>query len=316
MARLRIIFFGTAELACHGLLALAQSSAFEVAAVVTQPDRPKGRSLNLHSSPVKTIATQRHLAVLQPERARSEQFFQELSRLQPDLIVVAAYGQILPKQILDLPRFGCLNIHASLLPKYRGAAPVQWAILNDEPETGVTIMKMDEGLDTGDILSQQVTPIAAGANAQTLLERIAALGADLLLKTVPDYVTGRIIPRKQPEEGASYARKINKEDGRLDWTQPARALWNRVRALVPWPGAYTFLSAEPKPQLLKISQAEIAERGSGNTGEILEASGNGIVVACGRQALRILVLQREGGKRLGARDFLAGHPLTPGKRLS
>ena len=315
MARLRIIFFGTAELACPGLLALAQSSAFDVAAVVTQPDRPKGRNLNLQPSPVKAMAAQRQLALLQPERVRSEQFFQELSRLQPDLIVVAAYGQILPKQILALPRFGCLNIHASLLPKYRGAAPVQWAILNDEQETGVTLMKMDEGLDTGDILSQQATPIAAGDNAQTLLERIAALGAELLLKTVPDYVGGRLLPRRQPDEGASYARKINKEDGRLDWTQPARALWNRVRALVPWPGAYAFLPAEPKPQLLKICQAEIAERDSRNPGEILEACGNGIVVACGRQALRILVLQREGGKRLGARDFLAGHPLTPGQRL-
>jgi len=316
MARLRIIFFGTAELACHGLLALAQSSAFEVAAVVTQPDRPKGRNLNLHSSPVKTIATQRQLAVLQPERARSEQFFQELSRLQPDLIVVAAYGQILPKQILDLPRFGCLNIHASLLPKYRGAAPVQWALLNDEPETGVTMMKMDEGLDTGDILSQQATPIGADDDATTLHHRLGAIGADLLVKTIPDYVADKLLARKQSDEGASYARKITKEDGRLDWNQPARALWNRVRALVPWPGAYTFLSSEPGPQLLKLWQADVAGQSSAAPGEVVEAGKNEIVIACGQQSLRILVLQREGGRRLNAPEFLAGHPLTPGQRLN
>src|SRR5438445_9291964 len=231
---------GTAELSCASLRTLLAVPEFQVVGIVTQPDKPRGRNLKLQPSPAKELALGHGLPVLQPERARNEEFIAQLRALAPDLIAVAAYGQILPGSILELPRFGCLNVHTSLLPKYRGAAPIQWAILNDEPETGVTIMKMDEGLDTGDILSQQATPIAAGDNAQTLLERIAALGADLLLKTVPDYVTGRIISRKQPEEGASYARKINKEDGRLDWTQPARALWNRVRALVPWPGAYTF----------------------------------------------------------------------------
>ena len=316
MSPLRVVFFGTAELACASLSALLESSAFTVAAVVTQPDRPKGRNLLPQPSPVKVLAAGKPLPLLQPERARDEKFVQTLGEFQPDLIVVVAYGQILPGGLLELPRFGCLNVHASLLPKYRGAAPVQWAILNDERETGVTIMKMDEGLDTGDLLASQSTPITPADNAQTLQDRLAMIGARLLVKTVPEYVAGEIVPRKQPQTGASYARKITKEDGRLDWTEPARSLWNRVRALVPWPGTHTFLSGEPKPLLLKIWQVEVADGISGLPGEVLESSGNGIVVACGQQALRIDVLQREGGKRLHAHDFLAGHALVPGQRLA
>jgi len=255
------------------------------------------------------------LPVLQPDRARSESFVQTLKQLAPDLIVVAAYGQILPRSILDLPRFGCVNVHTSLLPKYRGAAPIQWAILNDETETGVTIMKMDEGLDTGDILAQQRTPVSAGDDARTLHDRLAALGAELLVKTIPGYAAGRIAPHKQPDEGASYARKIVKEDGRLDWNLPARALWNRVRGLVPWPGAYATLPAQPQPLLIKVWQAEVVEDVGGTPGEVRGADADGIVVACGRGALRILSLQREGGKRLAARDFLAGHSLKIGQRL-
>src|SRR3989442_1238433 len=235
MSRLRIVFFGTAELACASLSALLESSAFNVAGVVTQPDRPKGRNLHTQPSPVKVLAAGKPLPLLQPERARNEHFVQTLGAFQPDLIVVVAYGQILPKTLLELPRFGGVNVHASLLPKYRGAAPIQWAILNDERETGVTIMKMDEGLDTGDLLALQATPIAPADNAQTLRNRLGMIGAGLLVKTVPEYIAGTIVPRKQPQAGASYARKITKEDGRLDWTQPARSLWNRVRALVPWP---------------------------------------------------------------------------------
>jgi len=316
MSPLRIVFFGTAELACASLSALVESPGISVATVVTQPDRPKGRSLHPQSSPVKVLAAGMPLPVLQPERARHEKFVQTLGELQPDSLVVAAYGQRLPGALLELPRFGCLNVHASLLPKYRGAAPIQWAILNDERETGVTIMKMDEGLDTGDLLTSQSTPITPADNAQTLRDRLAMIGAGLLVKTVPDYVAGEIVPRKQPQAGASYARKITKEDGRLDWTQPARSLWNRVRALVPWPGAYTFLPADPKPLLLKIWQAEAADRSAGPPGEILESNRSGIVVACGQQALRIVELQREGGKRLRAHDFLAGHALVCGQRLA
>ncbi len=305
---------GTAELACASLEALAAQGDFEIAAVVTQPDRPKGRELKLHPSPVKAAALRRRLQVLQPERARNEEFVRALQALAPDLIVVAAYGQILPASILALPRFGCINVHTSLLPKYRGAAPIQWAILNDEAETGVTIMKMDAGLDTGDILTQERTPIYPQDNSESLHDRLAALGAGLLVRTIREYVAGQVVPRPQPAEGMSYARKIAKEDGLLDWAQPARTLWNRVRAFAPWPGAFTHLPAEPKPHLLKIWQVEVAP-GSGQPGEILEAGKAGIVVACAPAALRILSLQREGGRRMTAQEFLTGHPLEPGKRF-
>lgn len=314
MAALRIIFMGTPELSCASLRALKESPDFCVAAVVTQPDRPKGRELKLQPSPVKELALQTGLPVLQPERARNEAFLGELRALQPELIVVAAYGQILPKSLLDLPRFGCLNVHTSLLPKYRGAAPIQWAILNDEPETGVTIMKMDVGLDTGDILTQEKTPIHPQDTSETLHDRLADIGAKLLLRTLPDYVAGRIPAQPQPAEGVSYAPKIKKEDGHIDWTQPARSIWSRVRGLVPWPGAFTFLPAQPRPHLLKIWQAEVVEL-SGPPGEILQADKTGLVVGCGGQALRILLLQREGARRLTPQQFLAGHALQPGQRL-
>ena len=305
---------GAAELSCASLEALTRQPAFEVTAVVTRPDRPKGRDLKLHATPVKEFAQRARLPVLQPERARDEQFIGELRAFQPDLIAVAAYGQILPARILELPRFGCLNVHTSLLPKYRGAAPIQWAILNDEAETGVTIMKMDAGLDTGDILTQRATPIRPEDDAETLHDRLAQMGADLLAQTIPDYVAGNIQPRPQPSEGVSLAPKIRKEDGRIDWNLPARAVWNRIRAFTPWPGAFTHLPAPTGPQFLKIWQAEVVEQ-TGSPGEIMRADKSGVVVGCGRDALRILVLQREGGRRMTVPEFLAGHPLQPGQKL-
>jgi methionyl-tRNA formyltransferase len=314
MAPLRIIFMGSAELACLSLEALARQPDFTVVAVVTQPDKPRGREMKLQGSPVKQAAARLRLPVLQPARAREENFIAELRALQPDLIAVAAYGQILPKAILELPRFGCLNVHTSLLPKYRGAAPIQWAILNGEPETGVTIMKMDAGLDTGDILTQAATPILPEDNAQTLHDRLGRLGADLLVSTIRDQVAGKITPRPQPAEDTSLARKLTKEDGRLDWKLTAGELWNRVRAFTPWPGAFTHLPAQPQPHLLKIWRAEVAE-GRGAPGQVLEAGKAGLVLACGTGALRLLEVQREGGRRMSVADFLAGHPLVPGSKL-
>ena len=308
---LRIVFMGTPELAAVSLRRLIAAPEFELAAVVTQPDQPKGRGLKLTPSPVKEVALQANLPVLQPQRAREENFIQQLAALKPELIAVAAYGQILPKAILDLPRFGCLNVHTSLLPKYRGAAPIQTAILNGDAETGVTIMKMDVGLDTGDILTQERTPIDAADNSQTLHDRLANIGAELLARTIPEYVSGAIQPRPQPAEGATYAAKIKKQDGEIDWRQPARVIWNRIRALVPWPGAFTHLSAQPHPVLLKIWDAAPMDR-SGEPGRILQADKSGIVVACGSDALMISLLQREGGRRLTAAEFLTGHPLKVG----
>lgn len=341
MPPLRAIFMGTAELACASLEALAGSPACQVLAVVTQPDKPRGRDLQLQPTPVKAAARRLGLPVLQPLKARDPQFIAELAALKPDLVVVAAYGQILPQAILDLPRFGCLNVHASLLPKYRGAAPIQWAILNDEPETGVTIMKMDAGLDTGPMLSMERTLISPEDNAETLHNRLAAMGASLLVRTIPGYVAGSLHVRPQPAEGASYARKITKEDGRLDWTQPARALWCRVRGLTPWPGAFTCFPApggrgddeaensEPNPRnaaplrppshagghssrLLKIWKAEVASAPQGAPGTVLAADKQGIVIACGQDALRVTELQLEGKRRMSAREFLSGHALPVG----
>jgi methionyl-tRNA formyltransferase len=202
-----------------------------------------------------------------------------------------------------------------LLPKYRGAAPIQWAILNDEAETGVTIMKMDAGLDTGGIVSVVTTPIAPTDNAQTLHDRLAELGADLLARTIPDYVAGNLKPRSQPDEGSSYARKITKEDGRIDWSQPASVIWNRIRAFTPWPGACTLRKTEAGDRLLKIGRAVLEESQSGAPGTVLRADKSGLVVACGPQGLRNHECHREGGLRHNAAVFLAGHPLAPGERL-
>ena len=327
---------GTAELSCPSLAKLACDGRFSVAAVVTQPDKPKGRDLNLTPSPVKVLAEKLNLPVLQPLKARDEKFIGELCELKPGLMVVVAYGQILPQSILDLPPHGCLNVHTSLLPKYRGAAPIQWAIADGNVETGVTIMKMDAGLDTGPVLSMRRTPILPEDDSQKLHDRLAQLGAELLVETIPGYIAGKIQPQPQPAEGSTYAAKIKKEDGKIDWNQPAMQIWNRLRAFTPWPGAFTFLPGEseskpvgtttnPKiklptgiparpPRLLKISKAEVVQK-SGPSGDVLSADKTGIVVGCGRDALRILELQREGGKRLTAEQFLIGHPLKPGQKF-
>ena len=305
---------GTPELATTSLEALLAAPGVQVVAVVTQPDRPKGRNLKLTPSPVKIVATRERLPVLQPMKAREPEFLQQMRGFVPELIAVAAFGQILPQSLLELPRFGCVNVHTSLLPKYRGAAPIQWAILNDEAETGVTIMQMDAGLDTGPILTQERTPINPEDDAETLHARLAGMGAELLVHTIPEVVGGKIQPRPQPAEGVSYASKIKKQDGQIDWTKPARSIWNRVRGLVPWPTAFTFLPGQPHPQLLKIWRAELNGK-TGAPGEVLVADKSGIVIGCGRDSLRVFELQLEGARRLGAQAFLAGHPLLPGTHL-
>jgi len=312
----RIVFMGTAPLAATVLESLLASASVAVITVVTQPDKPKGRDLKLQPSAVKEVAMARGLPVMQPIKARDPGFVEELRRLAPELIVVAAYGQILPQALLDVPRFGCLNVHTSILPKYRGAAPIQWAILNGDAETGVTIMKMDAGLDTGDIVNEERTAIRDEDNSQTLHDRLAIIGGDLLVRTIPIFVRGEIQPRPQPAEGATYARKITKEDGRIDWSQPARVLWNKVRGLTPWPGTFTSLQREPAPMLLKIWRAELTDLQQGSPGEILSADRAGILVAAGNGALRLLEVQREGGKRLPAAQFVAGFPLQRGERFS
>jgi methionyl-tRNA formyltransferase len=333
MTPLKIIFMGTAELSCASLQALAGDDKFRIIAVVTQPDKPKGRELKLTPSPVKMLAERLNLPVLQPLKARDEKFIAELRELKPDLMVVVAYGQILPQALLDMPQFGCLNVHTSLLPKYRGAAPIQWAIADGEPETGVTIMQMDAGLDTGPVLSTRRTTILPTDDSQVLHDRLAQLGAELLVETIPLYVTGEMKPQPQPATGSTYAAKIRKEDGQINWARPAVQIWNRLRAFTPWPGAFAFLegartACPPETeaeacgqalraqnrQLLKIWKAEVVEK-SGAAGEVLSADKTGIVVACGRHALRILELQREGGKRLAVEQFLSGFSLKAGQQF-
>jgi methionyl-tRNA formyltransferase len=300
---------GTADFACPSLVALNDTPRIEVVAVVTQPDRPKGRQLIPHPSPVKLEAESHHLRVHQPERLRNDISF--LEQLAPGLIVVAAYGQILPQAILDLPPHGCLNVHGSLLPAYRGAAPIQRAILDGQAATGVTIMQMDAGLDTGAILSKAATPIGPTDNAQTLHDRLAKLGAELLLKTIHHHVAGEIAAKPQDDTLATHAAKITRDMGRIDWSQPATQLWNRARAFTPWPGVFTRLDGK----LLKLLEVEPADADSPGPGVVGQADADGIVVGCGNGALRITQLQKEGAKRLAAAEFLAGTPLPAGTQL-
>jgi methionyl-tRNA formyltransferase len=335
MPRLRLVFMGTPELAATCLARLLVAPDSEVVAVVSQPDRPKGRHLQLAPTPVKQCALAAGIPVLQPTKARDPGFLTALKALAPDLVVVAAYGQILPQALLEIPKHGCLNVHTSLLPRYRGAAPIQWALLNGDRETGVTIMKIVPELDAGDIVSTATTPITDEDDAQTLHDRLASLGAELLVNTLPGYVTGQIIPTPQPAAGVVQARKIRKEDGCVDWTRSAPEIWNQVRGLVPWPGAFTHLPVVDVPQaglgaptsssasgpdrgrhgpLLKLWIVRV-ETGQGKPGTVLSAGAEGIVVGCGTGALRILELQREGGRRMASAEFLAGHSVKPGDRL-
>jgi methionyl-tRNA formyltransferase len=315
MARVRLVFMGTPDLAATCLSRLLATNEFEVLAAVSQPDRPRGRRLLLQPTPVKVTAQHAGVPVLQPDQARDPAFLEALRTLQPDLIVVAAYGQILPQSLLDIPGHGCLNVHTSLLPRYRGAAPIQWAILNGDPETGVTIMKIVPQLDAGDIVTQSSTAITGDDNAQTLHDRLAIMGADLLIKTIPDYLAGTIQTTPQSGEGVVHARKITKADGRVDWARSATEIWNQVRGLTPWPGAHTHLPSPYNAALLKLWTA-LPEEGSGRPGTILQADKHGLRVACGKGSLRVHEVQTEGKRRMTVEDFLAGHSLTTGDVFS
>jgi methionyl-tRNA formyltransferase len=297
---------GTPDLARVVLAALCDCPSVEVRAVVSQPDKPVGRKLELTPPPTKMEALARGLPVLQPLKARDPAFVEQLRATAPELIVVAAYGQILPQALLDVPRFGCLNVHTSLLPRWRGAAPIQWAIAEGDAETGICIMRMEAGLDTGPIISVARTRIADEDNGQILHDRLAAMGAKLLLETIPGYIAGTLIPQVQPAEGVTYARKISKEDGRLVWSNDARVLWNRLRAFTPWPGAFCQLPAEPQPLLMKIHKAGVVEGVKGSPGQVIPADGQVLLVACGKDALRLEEVQVEGGRRMSASQFLAG----------
>jgi len=304
----RIVFFGTPSFALPTLRTLFEGSD-EVIAVVTQPDREKGRGRKVVISPVKELALQHGLKPLQPERAKGEAFQEALKILQPDLFVVAAYGQILPKSILSIPKYGAVNVHASLLPKYRGAAPIAWAILNGEKVTGVTTMMMDEGMDTGDILLQAEIPIGNEETCERLHDRLASSGAQLLSKTLEKMKAGEIRPIPQDHTKATYAPPLKKEDGYIDWRKGAWEIDRQIRAFNPWPGAF----AKWGDQLLKIFKGEIKEGTlTGKPGAVVWIGSDFIEVETGEGLLRIQEVQLEGRKRMNLRDFLLGHPILGG----
>lgn len=307
---MRIVFCGTGEIGAPALRALLDSKKHTVVGVITQPDKPAGRDLKPRMSAIKQIALAHNLPVRQPEKLRSPAALEDLRALAPDLMVVAAYGQILPKSVLETPRLGCLNLHASLLPRHRGASPIHAAILAGDRETGITVMYMDEGLDTGDILLAE--PLAIGPYETTgkLHDRLAALAAPCLLWALDLLEQGKAPRTPQDNALATYAAKLKKTDGLLDWSQPAEALATRIRAMSPWPGAYSRLAG----QTLKIHAASAGPE-SGPPGEILAAEPGTLRIACGSGSLVIESLQLEGRKRLRADEFLRGHPLPPGTRL-
>jgi methionyl-tRNA formyltransferase len=309
MPQLRLVFMGTPEFACPTLQRLIERGD-EIVAVVTQPDRPKGRGQQLAPPPVKVLAERHGIPVLQPAKVRAPEFIELVREMTPDLIVVVAFGQILPKALLDIPRNGCINVHASLLPRYRGAAPINWCIINGETETGVTTMQMDVGLDTGDMLVKRSTPIDPDEDSSSLHDRLAAIGADALAETLELLLAGKLVPEKQDDHLSCYAPMLKKEDGLIDWGKGAREIKNLVRGVTPWPGAFTYLHG----RTVKVSRVSAAE-GTGLPGTVLRADRRGIEVACGSDSVLIQELQMEGRKRLAATEFLAGYRIEPGTVL-
>ncbi len=294
----RVVFMGSPDFALPSLERLA--AHYTVVGVVTQPDRPAGRGRTLTPPPIKLLADQLGLPTIQPERLRAPEAQEQLNAWAPDLIVVTAYGQILRQNVLDLPRFGVINVHASLLPRWRGAAPIQAALLHGDRETGVTIMKLDAGIDTGPTLARRATAIAEGDNAATLSARLAQMGADLLVECLPAYLEGRLRAVPQPEEGATYAGMIKKEEGQLDFSQSAEALVRRVRAFTPWPGAFTFVEGS----LLKVLRAHAAA-GKGEVGQRVSTGGKPAFGTA--QGLLVLDEVQPAGKKPMAGDvFLRG----------
>jgi methionyl-tRNA formyltransferase len=306
---MRVIFFGTPDFAVPLLRALLEAGE-EVVAVVTQPDRVKGRGHKLSAPPVKEIALSEHIRVLQPVGIRSSEFLDELADLRPDIIVVVAYGKIIPPAILQLPPLGCINVHGSLLPKYRGAAPIQRAIVNGERRTGVTTMLMGEGLDTGDILLQEETEITDDDDAQTLGAKLSHVGATLLMRTIKDLRDGLIRPI--PQEGeASYAPPLKKEEGRIDWSQSAKDIFDLIRGTYPWPGAYGLLNGER----IAIIKARVISCDCGCSAGVIEKAGEELQVCTGSGILSISELKPAGKRTMTADAFVHGRRLTKGMRF-
>jgi methionyl-tRNA formyltransferase len=302
---------GTPDFGVPALKAV-HAAGYDISLVVTQPDRPKGRGRKMVPSPIKKAAQGLGLSVFQPASLKNAEAVERLRTAAPAYIVVIAFGQILPKSILNLPRYGAVNVHASLLPKYRGAAPIQWAMINREKETGVTTMLMDEGLDTGDILLVTRTQIRKNDTAATLHDRLAAMGADLIVQTLHGLTSGTISPVAQDPEKASYAPMLKKEDGRIDWQKSPEKLEAFVRAMDPWPGAFTVLDGR-RLRIFRLSPARRTEEQA--PGTVIRGFPDELRVAAGSGAVSILEMQGESGKRMPAAEFLRGKPVAPGTVL-
>ena len=303
---MKILFMGTPMFAVPSLEALV-AAGHQVVGVFSQPDKPKNRGMKLQPTPVKVCAQVHNIPVFQPEKLRDGTALETIRQLAPELIVVAAYGRILPQEILDYPKLGCINVHSSLLPKYRGAAPINWAILNGEKETGVTIMHMAPALDAGDIIAQRATPIDPDETAEVLYDRLARLGADLLVETLPRLADGTAPRIPQAEDQATLAPMLSRALSPMDFTRPARALHDQVRGLLPWPAAVMDLNGVQ----CKVFATSVLEETTGKApGSVIQADKKGLKLACGGgTVLGIDVLQAAGGKRMAAADYLRGHPV-------
>jgi len=308
---MRIVFMGSPEFALPSLRRLIESP-HQVVAVVTQPDRPAGRGRRLEPPPVKRLALEEGLPVLQPERVSADESVAALAALEPDVIVIAAFGQILRQRVLDVPKRGALNVHASLLPKYRGAAPIPAAIIAGERETGVTIMEVVRALDAGPVVAQRAIPIDPADTTGTLTGKLAQLGGDLLSETLEPWVAGTLRAEPQDESRATYAAQVRREDARLDWRLPAEDLWRRVRAYNPWPVAFTELDGT----IIRVLEATPLDiEPEGPPGRVFTLDGGGFAVRCGRGSLAVVKAQRPGGRPLPAAEFLRGLRDLPGRVL-
>jgi methionyl-tRNA formyltransferase len=312
---MRIIFIGTGAIGGPSLEALAKSAEHEVLAVVTQPDRPVGRQLKLAASPIKDLAFRLHIQIYQPEKIGSATSVAQLKYLRPDVIVVAAYGQILPKSVLELPRKGCLNVHASLLPKYRGASPIHAALAAGERESGVTIMWMDEGLDTGDILLQEKVTMRRHETTGSLHDRLAQLAVGALQKALALVADNHAPRQKQDTSRATVTKKLRKEDGHIVWDRAQRDIDAHIRAMTPWPSAYAWIPQEKDQRMLKIFTTIISNRAKGKPGEIMRVDRHGILVAAKVGGLLLREVQVEGKKRMHAAEFARGFNLPVGMVL-
>lgn len=313
---IRAIFMGTPDFSVKSLGALLKIKNIEIVTVITQTDKPVGRKQIITPAPVKIAAEKHNLKIIQPQKIRDPETIAAIKNLNPDLIVVAAYGKIIPKEILEIPRFGAVNVHASLLPKYRGASPIQTAIALGEKETGITIMLMDEFMDHGQILSQEKIRIENTDTGDKMFEKLSTLGAELLSKTLSLWIAGKIMPKEQDHSQATACKILNREDGKIDWNEPAEVIERKIRAYDSWPGTWTIWNRNDKPLRLNIFLSKLINENSKKEIGIVFKTAGGFAMQCGKNSLEILELQSEGKNRITSKQFLNGYPDIVGSKLN